>query len=216
MARDAEGRRRVDGPPRLRPRTEPANCSIALSRETQELLRAFKAYGDVTLVPSHLSKAGTVGAAATVAATTSRSPERAKRALVRQVLAEVPRSHRESDQQLRASYVDGRRQSTVHNWQAGVRTPRVHHWSPMQAFTLRWIQQGETNWEPWWVQAHGHSKTHVPGQMEHISFANHDLRMAGLPEIKVHAGSITIETADLPRVQPVLDRHGFVVVDEGW
>lgn len=83
--------------------------------------------------------------------------------------------------------------------------------------TVVWKRQGSVRWERDWVEAHGQSRSHIPGLEEHMSFANFDLNQAGYNKIYRDAkGALKIELPDYfisigPRsaVQQILANHGF-------
>lgn len=65
---------------------------------------------------------------------------------------------------------------------------------------LVWLRQGEVRWQQNWIDQYGHTRTHIPNLEEHISFANFDLRRAGLPTIQGNAGSALYIEYDIYRV----------------
>ena len=83
-------------------------------------------------------------------------------------------------------------------------------------YRLRWVSQGETVWEDWWVASHGKTKTQIPSEDDHVSFANYDLRGAGLSEIywRGRMRAISLAGDELPLAVAILKRHGFIVVED--
>lgn len=83
----------------------------------------------------------------------------------------------------------------------------------MTTLAVRWARDGNIQWEDWWVRRHGYRRTRQPGEKEHISFANHDLLLNGLPRLREHEdGSMSIDVTpqNEPVVRHLLDDHGFV------
>jgi hypothetical protein len=73
-------------------------------------------------------------------------------------------------------------------------------------------RQGVPQWEDWWVQRQGYTRSHVPSESELMGFANFDLRSLGLPELeRTPDGAIGIRFAhgQSPEILNVLRRHGF-------
>lgn len=85
-------------------------------------------------------------------------------------------------------------------------------------YRLRWISQGQTDWEGWWVTSHGHTKSHTPTEGEHVSFANFDLAGAGLPRIYNNGRirAISLSGDELPHATSILEKHGFMIIDQGF
>jgi hypothetical protein len=48
---------------------------------------------------------------------------------------------------------------------------------------LAWKRQGKVWWNDDWIEAHGPIRQRIPGLDDHISFANYDLKLNGLPQI---------------------------------
>ncbi|MFI6332487.1 hypothetical protein ACIBBG_29790 [Micromonospora chersina] len=78
---------------------------------------------------------------------------------------------------------------------------------------VEWREYGAIKWQDDWVSRFGHTRSRLPGLMDHIGFANFDLRAAGLPAIAFDdAGQPYV---DLPHpglkdaVLEVVQRHGF-------
>ena len=85
-------------------------------------------------------------------------------------------------------------------------------------YRLRWISQGQADWAGWWVARYGRTKSHTPTEEEHVSFANFDLEQAGLPRINTNGRirAISLAGDELPRATRILEKHGFIVIDEGF
>jgi len=88
----------------------------------------------------------------------------------------------------------------------------------MDEYRLRWVSQGETIWEPWWVADHGETKSHIPTEADHVGFANFELNTADLPQIhkngRIHA--INLAGRQLSEAVKILRKHGFIIIDEGY
>jgi hypothetical protein len=94
---------------------------------------------------------------------------------------------------------------------------------------IYWAKQGRVNWETDWVTVRGYSRSHIPGLEEHVGFANHDLRINGLPTIQSddsgrmyldvdlasvsglppNAGMFMLYDGAMSRIMPILRDHGF-------
>jgi hypothetical protein len=85
-------------------------------------------------------------------------------------------------------------------------------------YRLRWVSQGQTDWTGWWVARYGQTKSHTPTEEEHVSFANFDLEQAGMPRIHNNGRirAISLSGSELPRATRILEKHGFMVIDEGF
>lgn len=85
----------------------------------------------------------------------------------------------------------------------------------MAIVTVRWVRQGTPQWEQQWVSRRGRTRTHEPTKAEHISFANYDLRDAGLGPLVPGDGdelSLEIDPEQEAMAGSILKRHGFEIV----
>lgn len=81
---------------------------------------------------------------------------------------------------------------------------------------LVWKRPGQTQWGQGWVEQYGRTKTHEPGEEEHIGFANHDLRHNGLPILRREGRDLVVSVADdaeAMRVLRIVRYHGFEFED---
>ncbi|GHJ47442.1 hypothetical protein Cs7R123_47840 [Catellatospora sp. TT07R-123] len=93
-------------------------------------------------------------------------------------------------------------------------------------FWLQWQQYGQIDWSAWWVERHGRTRSRVPTLLDHVGFANYDLRELGLPIIEtdgtgrffidLNPTSTIISLTDealRERISAVIARHGFSPAD---
>jgi hypothetical protein len=79
-----------------------------------------------------------------------------------------------------------------------------------------WVRPGQTQWGAVWVGRYGRTKSHEPGEEEHVSFANHDLLRNGLPTLERENQSLVVtiaNEAEAIRVLRVVRYHGFEFAD---
>lgn len=79
---------------------------------------------------------------------------------------------------------------------------------------IRWEHDGAIKWQPWWVARHGHTRERIPGEDDHIGFANFDLSNNGCPRISRVGGSLVVQGAreeSLDLIRQVMEYHGFVI-----
>ncbi|MGQ0433081.1 MAG: hypothetical protein ACT452_11825 [Microthrixaceae bacterium] len=85
----------------------------------------------------------------------------------------------------------------------------------MKTLAVHWIQDGNIHWEDWWVKRYGRQRTRIPGEAEHVSFANFDLKRNGLPSIReTRDGLLYVEVhpANESSVKNILSYHGFETI----
>jgi hypothetical protein len=80
-----------------------------------------------------------------------------------------------------------------------------------------WKRPGTIKWGAGWVETHGHSKTHEPGEQEHVGFANFDLAQNALPAIQTTADGLVVDISQgrdqAMAVLAVIRYHGFEFAD---
>lgn len=82
----------------------------------------------------------------------------------------------------------------------------------MKTLAVQWVRDGSLQWEGWWLKRYGHQRTRVPGEADHISFANFDLRHNGLPTLREdNEGRLFIDVTPVTEanVLHLLQYHGF-------
>lgn len=87
----------------------------------------------------------------------------------------------------------------------------------METQVVLWTRAGQTQWGAGWVERYGQTKSHEPGEDEHIGFANFDLRGNGLPELRRSGRQIVVLLHDLQEARRVLEiirYHGFEYSDD--
>ena len=84
----------------------------------------------------------------------------------------------------------------------------------MAQVEVAWAKDGDIAWENWWVRRHGRTRTRLPGESDHISFANFDLKLNGLPRIATDDDGflfIDVSRSDYDVAREILTYHGFRV-----
>jgi hypothetical protein len=79
---------------------------------------------------------------------------------------------------------------------------------------VAWSEDGSINWENWWVRRHGHTRTRLPGESDHVSFVNFDLLRNGLPRLATDGDGflcIDVTQRDYHNAVYWLEYHGFRV-----
>ena len=79
---------------------------------------------------------------------------------------------------------------------------------------IEWREQGQIDWELWWVLRHGYTRTETPNLENHISFANFELKHYNSMIIKENKMLIIeYHQAQEGKIKIILKKHGFYIKD---
>ena len=86
----------------------------------------------------------------------------------------------------------------------------------MARFPVRWFPVAKVEWETWWLDQHGPTRSRIPDLLDLIGFANFDLKQSGsFARLEFHSesGEIDLVVSDNPCEADLgwIGRHGFLL-----